>query len=154
MKTNCTDHRINKAIEILYTIPDMSDLTRQKVCDYMTKEMSRDIQREYNKEEVSRLNETCLYKIYAKKDSPTYFCIPLSFYGSGENRIDFKCHKYYFDSDYYNISRHSLTTMCYDKFDDIYEEITLDEFVNRIKNFKFINIETLIEDIKENLKEI
>ena len=64
MKTNCTDPRINKAIEILYTIPDMSDLTRQKVCDYMTKEMSRDIQREYNKEEVSRLNETCLYKIY------------------------------------------------------------------------------------------
>lgn len=151
--SNIIDSRIQKAVDILYTIPDMSDLTKQKVCDYMTREMSSDIARQEVHDAAEHLNETHLYKIYAKKLDPTCFYIPLFFYCSGEKRMIFRCHKYYFQNNHYMAVNIDSTKTLYDQiFDDVFEEVTFEDVKNRISKFSFINSTAVIEDMKEKIK--
>lgn len=151
--SNIIDSRIQKAVDILYTIPDMSDLTKQKVCDYMTREMSSDIARQEVNETAEHLNETHLYKIYARKSDPTCFYIPLKFYCSGEKRMDVRCHKYYFYNNHNMAVNIDSTTTLYDQiFDDVFEEVTFEDVKNRISKFSFINSTAVIEDMKEKIK--
>lgn len=149
MNTNCDIPEINKAIEILYSIPDMSELTKQKVCDFMTREMLNDVKRKAHKEEVDFLNETHTYKLYMKNS--TTLCIPLSFYSRTDNLIDFKCHKYQVEKTAYMVSYDTTSVVFSDEFDIVYKEVTLDDVENILKRYKFINAVSIIEDIKEKL---
>lgn len=149
MNNNCDIPEINKVIEILYSIPDMSDSTKQKICDFITREMINDIKRKAHKEEVDFLNETHTYKLYIKNS--TTLCIPLSFHARTDNLIDYKCHKYQVEKNAYMASYYTTSVVYSDEFDTVYKEVTLDDAENMLKRFKFINATSIIEDIKEKL---
>ena len=154
MKDNRTIPEIKNAIDIINTIPNMSPLTKQRVADYTKREMLNDIKLDTNINIATQLNETHINKIYARKAEPTYFYIPLSFYARSEDIIEFKCHKYHFDKHMSVINIDSISTLHNQEFDDVFEEISIDDIPNRLSKCKFINNIAVVNDIKEKLNKI